>query len=69
VSIKHLNQRQLAERWGVSVASLERWRAKGIGPAFLKLYGRILYRLEDVEAFEAQNLHKGKDRLGAGGAA
>lgn len=70
MSIKHLNQRQLAERWGVSEASLERWRTEGIGPIFLKLQGRIAYRLEDVEAFEAENLHKSTtERVSAGGVA
>jgi hypothetical protein len=53
VNLKHLNQRQLAERWGVCEGSLERWRTEGIGPVFLKLQGRVLYRLEDVEAYEA----------------
>jgi predicted site-specific integrase-resolvase len=53
VSVKHLNQRQLADRWAVSEASLERWRSEGIGPVFLKIQGRVLYRLEDVEAYEA----------------
>jgi predicted site-specific integrase-resolvase len=48
-----LNQRQLADRWGVSEASLERWRSAGIGPVLLKIQGRILYRVEDVEAYKA----------------
>jgi len=56
VTVKHLNQRQLAARWDVSEATLERWRSEGIGPVFLKLHGRVLYRLEDVEAFEAESL-------------
>lgn len=55
MSIKHLNQRQLGDRWDVSEATLERWRSEGIGPVFLKLQGRVLYRLEDVEAFEAES--------------
>lgn len=70
MNIKHLNQRQLAERWGVSEASLERWRTEGIGPVFLKLQGRIAYRLEDVEAFEMRSLHKSTSELvSAGGVA
>ena len=56
MSIQHLNQRQLAERWNLSEATLERWRSEGIGPVFLKVHGRVLYRLEDVEAFEAESL-------------
>jgi predicted site-specific integrase-resolvase len=70
VSVKHLNQRQLADRWDVSEATLERWRSEGIGPVFLKLQGRVLYRLEDVEAFESDSLRKStSERADAGGAA
>ena len=70
MSIKHLNQRQLADRWDVSEASLERWRSDGIGPIFLKLQGRVLYRLEDIEAFEAVSLRKStSEAVCAGGAA
>lgn len=49
----HLNQVQLARRWHLSPRTLERWRWLGQGPAFLKLGGRIVYRLDDVEAFES----------------
>ena len=70
MSIKHLNQRQLADRWDVSEASLERWRSDGIGPIFLKLQGRVLYRLEDIEAFETASLRKStSEAVCAGGAA
>jgi predicted site-specific integrase-resolvase len=70
VSVKHLNQRQLADRWDVSEATLERWRSEGIGPVFLKLQGRVLYRLEDVESYEADCLRKStSERVEAGGAA
>ena len=58
MSVKHLNQRQLADRWDISEASLERWRSEGIGPVYLKLQGRVLYRLEDIELYETQCLHK-----------
>lgn len=70
MSVKHLNQRQLADRWNISEATLERWRTEGIGPVFLKLQGRVLYRVEDVEAFEAESLRKStSERVSAGGAA
>ena len=70
MSLKHLNQRQLADRWNISEASLERWRTDGIGPVFLKLQGRVLYREEDVAAFEAESLRKStSERASAGGAA
>ena len=51
-----LNQKELARRWGISHRTLERWRYTGQGPAFLKLGGRVLYRLPDVEVFEQSRL-------------
>lgn len=56
MEVVHLNQKQLATRWGVSEATLERWRSEGIGPKFLKLCGRVLYRQIDIEAYEASCL-------------
>jgi hypothetical protein len=56
MEIKHINQRQLASRWDLSEATLERWRTEGIGPKFLKLQGRVLYRLIDIEKFEDDSL-------------
>lgn len=52
MDVVHLNQKQLAARWSVSEATLERWRSEGIGPKFLKLCGRVIYRQVDIEAFE-----------------
>jgi predicted site-specific integrase-resolvase len=52
MEVFHLNQKQLAIRWDVSEATLERWRSDGIGPVFLKLLGQVRYRLKDIEAFE-----------------
>ncbi len=56
MEIRHLNQKQLAERWQVSEASLERWRSEKLGPDYLKLHGRVLYRHQDIEAFESRCL-------------
>jgi hypothetical protein len=52
------NQRDLARRWSLSQRTLERWRWLGQGPRFLKLGGRVAYRLEDIEAFEAERLRE-----------
>lgn len=51
--INHLNQVELARRWRISPRTLERWSWLGQGPRFLKIGGRVVYHLEDVEAFEA----------------
>jgi hypothetical protein len=57
MSVRHLNQNQLAERWNLSPRTLEGWRWRGWGPVYLKLGGRIAYRLEDIESFEATHRH------------
>lgn len=56
---KHLNQRQLADRWDISLRTLERWRCESIGPQYLKLHGRVLYRVKDIENFEDRCLRAG----------
>lgn len=55
-SRNHINQKQLAERWGISQRTLERWRAIGWGPLFLKMGGRVVYREKDVLSYEEQHL-------------
>jgi len=51
--LQFLRQRDLAQRWGFSPRTLEKWRWQGEGPRFVKIGGRIRYRIEDVEAWEA----------------
>lgn len=48
-----MNQRELSARWKLSPRTLERWRWIGEGPKFLKLGGRVVYRLSDIEEYEA----------------
>ena len=52
MSVTHLNQTELAARWKISPRTLERWRWTGEGPAFIKIGGRVVYRLEEVEGYE-----------------
>ena len=53
----HVDQKDLARRWRMSPRTLEQWRWQGRGPRFLKIGGRVVYRLADIEAFEAASLH------------
>ena len=54
----HLSQTDLANRWRMSPRTLERWRFTGEGPQFIKLGGRVVYRLEDIEAFEQRQIRQ-----------
>jgi hypothetical protein len=56
--VRHFTQIDLARRWRISPRTLERWRWEGKGPRYLKLGGRVVYRLEDIEAFEAGKLRE-----------
>lgn len=47
-----LTQSDLARRWKKSGRTLERWRVTGVGPEYLRLHGRVLYRLDAVLTFE-----------------
>ena len=54
----NLDQKALAQRWLISERTLEQWRWQGKGPRFLKVGSRVLYRLSDIEAFEAASVHE-----------
>lgn len=53
-----LTQAELARRWRTSTRTLERRRAARIGPAWLRLNGRILYPAEAVLAFEQAHMRR-----------
>jgi hypothetical protein len=42
----------LANRWGVSMATLSHWRWSGKGPHYIKIGRHISYLLKDIEEFE-----------------
>ncbi|MGE6955098.1 helix-turn-helix domain-containing protein [Staphylococcus capitis] len=51
----HLSASDLALRWRVSVGHLANMRSAATGPAYLKLGGRVLYRLADIEDYEERS--------------
>jgi predicted site-specific integrase-resolvase len=48
----HLAEADLAERWGLSRRTLQRWRQNGTGPSWFRVGRKILYRRDDIEYFE-----------------
>ena len=46
---------EVAQRWRVSIRTLEGWRFKSIGPTFVRIGSRVLYRAAKIEAFGDQN--------------
>lgn len=53
-----LNDIELANRLGVSRKTLQKWRSLGIGPTYLKLGAKVVYRVEDIEAYVQRSLRK-----------
>ena len=51
-----ISQNELAKRWQISEATLERWYSQRKGPQFLRLGGQVRYRLADVEAYELEKV-------------
>ena len=65
--VRHLNQIDLSRRWSISPRTLERWRWLKSGPQYLKIGGRVVYRLDDVESFEAAQTKNDPDKhIGSG---
>ena len=48
-----LPQRTVAERLGVTARTIERWRAEGAGPPFLKVGRGVRYDESDLSAWLA----------------
>ena len=47
-----LTEQTLADRWGVSVKSLQAWRWKSCGVAYVKIGRTVRYHLTDIKLYE-----------------
>ncbi|WNO10395.1 helix-turn-helix domain-containing protein [Teredinibacter sp. KSP-S5-2] len=47
-----MTQKEVAEYFGVTVRTVQRWRVEKIGPAYLQYPGRVRYLREDIEEYE-----------------
>lgn len=46
-----LKVKDAAERLGLSISTLNKWRCYGTGPRFVKMGSAVFYRAEDLDAF------------------
>ena len=53
-SQRHLNEVELASLLNMSERTLQGWRLKGRGPAFVKFGGSVRYSTDTVEAWIAE---------------
>ena len=56
-----LNENELANRWGISPKTLQRWRCEGRGPKYFKLSKRVSYPVDEIMAFEFESLQESTD--------
>ncbi len=61
-----LCQVELARRWKLSPRTLERFRYEKKGPPYIKIGGRVVYRVADVETYERGGLVMPSNNVGAG---
>ena len=55
--MKRLTEKELSKRWDISARTLQGWRTRGKGPAFIRIGERsVFYREEDVLAYEAASV-------------
>ncbi len=52
-----LTPEEVAERYrgSISVGTLRNWRAMKIGPSFVKIGKAVLYRVDELEAWDDKN--------------
>ena len=53
----NMSEHELAQRWGISPKTLQRWRSEGRGPRYLKLSKRVVYPVEELQKFESHSLY------------
>ncbi len=61
-----VSTKELSKMWDMPESTLRYWRCAGIGPAYVKLGGRIKYDLVDVEAYVRANKRKPSVRAHGG---
>jgi hypothetical protein len=52
---RYLGEKAVADRLGISVRTLQGWRATGRGPVFVKLGRRVAYAPDSLERFVSGN--------------
>lgn len=61
-----LTQNEVAQRWGVSIATLKGYRRSLVqkGPPYIKIGNKVLYDVADIEEYESSHKRKPSDTGG-----
>jgi hypothetical protein len=61
---EYLNEKEVSERIGIGVRTLQRWRLESQGPPFRKIGGSVRYAVTDLCAY-LDARPRGGERTGA----
>ena len=50
-----LTTRDVSKQYKLTESSLEKWRVAGVGPEYMKLSRKVMYRRTDVERWLSEN--------------
>jgi hypothetical protein len=53
---KFLTAQEVSDRGEITVGTLRNWRAMRIGPAFVKIGKAVLYPVDELDAWDQQNM-------------
>ena len=67
---KFMTPKDVSDRYEgrIGVRTLANWRSQGSGPPFVKIGGAILYKFDDLNAWEQANTVSSTSQYGAKGA-
>lgn len=57
-----LSEKELAEYWGIKVNTLQKWRTLGVGPVYIKIGARVIYKRESIEEYEQKRTFRGSSQ-------
>jgi predicted DNA-binding transcriptional regulator AlpA len=63
---RYLRTQEAAKILGLSRRTLEKHRSYGTGPQFLKLGGRVVYKIEDLHSWALRGIRKSTSDTGQG---
>ena len=63
---KLLTEKDLANRWGLTIVTIQRNRRSKNNLPYIRISGRIRYRLSDVEDYERVNTYKNRSNSKTG---
>lgn len=66
VSERLMNEKEVSEAYGLSLATLRAWRFRGVGVVYYKIGRSVRYRASDIEAWLKESVRSSTSDPGSG---